>query len=165
MLGVMADAAEVRAAYERLVELRGQIEQGEQPWSALAEECFTEDAVYIDPAWGRYEGREAITRFMDESMQGLDGWTFPEEWTMVDGDRVVSFWWNRLPGERPDGTPWQAPGVSILDYAGDGRFSRSLDLLNMVEVGEIMGDSGWEPAGPMNLPPRRPDRNPHPAGG
>jgi hypothetical protein len=158
-------ADEARATYERYVEARGKVERGEVPWSALAEEYFTEDAVYIDPAWGRYEGRDAIARFMDESMQGLDGWVFPEEWTMVsdDGDRIVSHWFNRLPGERPDGSPWQAPGVSILDYAGDGKFSRSLDLLNMAEIMELIEDSGWVPSGPLNAPPKRPDRNPHPA--
>jgi len=156
-------ADEARATYERYVEARGRVEAGEMPWSALAEQFFTEDAVYIDPAWGRYEGREAICRFMDESMQGLDDWTFPEEWTMVDDDRIVSFWWNRLPGQRPDGSPWQAPGVSILDYAGEGKFSRSLDILNMAEIMELIGDSGWVPTAETNLPPKRPDRNPHPA--
>ena len=39
--------------------------------------------------------------------------------TMVEDDRVVSFWWNRLPGTGKDGRPIQAPGVSILHYAGD----------------------------------------------
>lgn len=84
---------------------------------------------------------------------------------MVDGDRVVTFWWNRLPGTDPHGRPHQAPGVSILRYAGDGRFDFELDLLNMQEIGEIITASGWTPpASGMNLPPRRPDRNPAPPG-
>jgi len=155
----MAIEDEVRQAYERYVALREQVRQGEIAWSAIAEEMFTDDAVFIDPAWGRVEGRKAIAEFMDESMAGLDDWVFPEGWTMADGKRVVSFWWNRLAGERADGSPFQAPGVSILHYAGDGRFDYELDILNMTEVGEILRDSGWKPSGEFNMPPREPDRN------
>jgi ketosteroid isomerase-like protein len=149
---------EVRATYAAYVATRDRIEAGELPWSALAE-FFTDDAVFVDPAWGRQEGRAAITTFLDESMAGLEEWRFPEEWTMVDGNRLVSFWWNRLPGARPDGSPYQAPGISIMTYAGDGRFSQEVDLLNMTEVGELLRDSGWVPPATMNLPPARPVRD------
>ena len=155
---------EARAAYGRYVEAREKVQRGEARWSVLADEFFTDDAVYVDPVWGRAEGRAAITRFLDDSMAGLDGWTFPEEWTMVDGDRVVSFWWNRVPGTTPDGRPLQAPGVSILRYAGDGRFDYELDVLNMVEVFEVMKASDWQPNAAMHLPPEQPDRNPTPPG-
>jgi ketosteroid isomerase-like protein len=152
-------SAEAREAYGLLVAMRERVQQGELPWSALCEEFFTDDVVFIDPAWGRNAGREAVADFMDRSMVGLEDWTFPEEWTMVEGDRVVSFWWNRLPGARPDGRPYQAPGISILHYAGGGRFSYECDILNMAEVLELLRDSRWAPAGPVGTPPRRPDRD------
>ena len=152
-------AWEARAAYERYVDARQAVERGERTWSSIAEEFFTEDIVFIDPAWGRTQGRDAVATFMDESMAGLEDWTFPEEWTMSDGDRVVSMWWNRLPGEGPDGRPNQAPGVSVLHYAGDGRFSYEMDVLNMAEVIEIIGNSGWKPPANFNPPPAKPDRN------
>jgi ketosteroid isomerase-like protein len=152
------DETEVRETYERYIATREQIHAGELPWSALAE-YFTEDAVFIDPAWGRVEGRDALIAWFDESMQGLEDWTFPEEWTMVEGDRVVTSWWNRLPGERDDGTPYQAAGLSILRYAGDGRFSYEHDMLNMIEVGEVIGASGWKPSADFNMPPRHPNRD------
>lgn len=152
-------AAEAREAFAHYLEVRGRIQRGEVAWSALADECFTDDVVFVDPAWGRTEGREAVAAFLDQSMAGLDDWTFPEEWTVVDGDRVVSFFWNRLPGQRPDGRPYQAPGISVLHYAGAGRFSYELDLLNMAEIGELMADSGWAPGGPMGQPPSRPNRD------
>ena len=151
--------AEAKATYFRYVEGREAVARGERSWSSLGEEFFTDDAVFIDPAWGRVEGREAIAAFMDESMQGLEDWTFPESWTMAEGDRVVTMWWNRLPGTRDDGTPYQAVGISIMHYAGDGRFSYESDLLNMAEVGEIIGDSGWHPPATMNFPPARPNRD------
>lgn len=155
---------EARATYARYVEARGRVEAGEAPWASLGE-FFTEDAVFIDPAWGRTQGRDAMLAFFEASMAGLDGWTFPEAWTMVEGNRIVSFWWNRLPGARPGGGPIQAPGVSILHYAGHGRFSYELDVLNMAEVMQCMGHSTWVPAGHMNVPPEQPDRDPTPADG
>ena len=158
------DAEEIREVYGRYVATRERIQVGELPWSALGE-FFTEDAVFIDPAWGRVEGREALVAWFDESMEGLQDWTFPEEWTVVEGDRVVSFWWNRLPGSRDDGAPHQAPGVSILRYAGDGRFFYEHDLLNMTEIGEVIGASGWQPTGDFNMPPRHPSRDISPPAG
>jgi ketosteroid isomerase-like protein len=157
----MSDAdrtEEARATYRRYLETRERIHRGGAPWSALAD-FFTEDAVYLDPAWGRTDGRAEITRFLDDSMAGLESWTFPEEWTMVEGDRVVSFWWNRLPGTAPDGRPLQAPGVSILHYAGDGRFDYELDILNMAEVFELMKASDWRPSDVMRPPPEHPNRD------
>src|SRR5258705_11302440 len=82
---------EARETYERFVALRDQIDAGDKPWSALAD-FFTEDAVYIDPAWGRIEGQANIRDCFEASMAGLTGygWATPEAWIMVDGPPVVS---------------------------------------------------------------------------
>jgi ketosteroid isomerase-like protein len=155
----MADrTAEARATYDEMVALRARIEAGELPWSALGD-YFTDNAVYIDSAWGRYEGKDAIAEFMDASMAGLGDWTFPEEWTMADGDRVVSMWWNELPGTRADGSKYRVPGMSILRYAGDGKFDYEYDIFNMVQVLEVISESGWQPTGDMNPPPQQPNRD------
>jgi ketosteroid isomerase-like protein len=148
---------EVLGAYHRYLEARARVEAGELGWDALAD-FFTDDATFIDPAWGRIEGIDAIRRFLVESMAGLEDWSFPHDWTQVDGDRVVSRWYNRLPGRRPDGSHYEAPGLSILHYAGGGRFSYEEDLLNMVHVGEIIRESGWKPPAGFHAPPRHPRR-------
>jgi ketosteroid isomerase-like protein len=155
---------EARATYERFVATRKQIEAGEKPWSALAD-FFTDDAVFLDPAWGRSQGRHAMSKFLDDSMAGLEDWSFPEQWTMVEGNRVVSFLYNQLPGSRPDGTPYQVPTISILHYAGDGKFSYDLDILNMAELGEMLTESGWMPPTTMKRPPKVPNRDVTPADG
>ncbi len=149
-------------AYRGYVELRSRCERGEAPWSAIGERYFTENCVFIDPAWGRIEGREAMADFFDWSIVGLDGWEFPEQWTMVDGDRIVSFWFNRIPGETGDGGHHQAPAFSILHYAGDGRFDYELDLMNIAEVGEVIAASGWSPGEGFRLPDPAPNRDPTP---
>ena len=149
--------AEARETYGRYVATRSRVQAGELPWQALAD-FFTDDATFIDPAWGRVQGIEEIRKFLAESMAGLEDWSFPHEWTMVDGDRVVSLWQNRLPGERADGSRYEAPGISVLRYAGGGKFSLELDVLNMVQVGELIKESGWRPTGSLNPPPRKPAR-------
>ena len=155
----MADYSkeEILETLRRYLEVRGRIEAGEIGWDALIE-FFTEDATFVDPAWGRVDGREKIREFFVESMEGLEGWTFPHEWEAVDGNHLTIGWQNRLPGRRPDGGYWQAPGVSRMIYAGDGKFSFEQDLLNMVHVFEIMKDSGWKPTKKLNVPPQPPPR-------
>ena len=102
-----------------------------------------------------------MARFFDWSIVGLDGWSFPEQWTMVYGDRLVSFWWNRVPGQC-DGGPCQAPAFSILHYAGDGLFDYELDLMNVVEVTEVLGKAEWAPGEGFRFPEPDPDRDPTP---
>ena len=148
---------EARAAYAGYCETRTRIVAGELPWTAL-EDFFTDDAVYVDPAWGRVEGLDAIREFWTESMQGLEEWSFPEAWTMVEGNRVVSMWWQEM-GTDPGGSTVRCPGISILYYAGDGRFAYEHDLMNMAHVMEAITASGWTPSGDFTMPPADPNRD------
>jgi ketosteroid isomerase-like protein len=146
-------------SYEKFVATRNEIDQGAKSWSALAD-FFTEDAAYIDPAWGRIETREGIREFFVTSMEGLTGhgWSTPENWTMARGHRLISQW-DQILGEKEDGTPWLVPGLSILYYAGDGLFCYSHDMLNMTHIGQTMRAMGWKPPAQFNLPPRDPNRD------
>jgi ketosteroid isomerase-like protein len=147
-------------SYRAYVAQRELCVRGGAPWSTIAD-WFTADAVFIDPAWGRVEGRDNIAAFFDMSMKGLDGWTFPEEWTLVEGDRLVSFWWNRLPHTAGSGHR-QAPAFSILHHAGDGLFDYELDVVNMTEVMELVATSGWRPGPGAAFPTEPPDRDVRP---
>jgi len=148
-------------SYQAYVAQRLLCVRGAAPWSTIAD-WFTEDAVFIDPAWGRVVGREQIGQFFDRVMTGLDGWSYPEEWTMIEGDRLVSFWWNRLPGNDAHGQPLQAPAFSILHHAGDGLFDYELDVLNIAHVTELIMTSGWLPGPGATFPSGDPDRDPRP---
>jgi hypothetical protein len=59
---------------------------------------------------------------------------------------------------RADGSPYQVPGITVLLYAGEGRFSREEDLLNMVHVNEVIRESGWRPGPGFRPPPAQPRR-------
>jgi ketosteroid isomerase-like protein len=149
---------EVRAAVDAYVALRERIEQGDGTWTDLAD-LFTDDAVYIDPAWGRIQGIELLREFFDESMRGLEDWDFPIEFTAISGDTVVIKWTQQLPGRREDGSRYEQSGVSTLVYAGGGKFSYEEDLLNMTHVLEDLAASGWRPGPGFCAPPADPDRN------
>lgn len=148
---------EARDTYHRFVARRDDVDAGKCGWDVMAD-FFTEDAVYLDPAWGRQEGRERIREFFQESMAGLTGhgWSTPERWTMVDGHRLVSHW-DQVLGDKPDGGQWIVPGLSILYYAGDGLFCYSHDYLNMTYIGETMKAMAWQPPAGFNMPPRKPN--------
>jgi ketosteroid isomerase-like protein len=149
---------EVQASVDSYLALRDRIESGAATWLDLAE-IFTDDAVYIDPAWGRIQGIDQIREFLVESMRGLEDWRFPVTFAAIDGDDVVVAWRQVLPGGRPDGRPYQQTGVSLMRYAGDGRFSFEEDLLNMAHVLEDLAESRWRPRPGFTAPPAEPDRD------
>lgn len=152
------ERAEVEQAVAAYLDLRRRIDAGDATWTDLAE-MFTDDIVYIDPAWGRLQGIDELRVFLDESMRGLEDWTFPVEFSAIDGDNVVIKWTQQFPGTRPDGAPCEQSGISTLVYAGDGKFSYEEDLLNMVHVFEDMKLSGWKPKPNMVMPPAEPNRD------
>ena len=90
---------EVKATVDRYHELRRRIDAGEeeQAFGALAD-FYTDDAVYVDAAWGRIEGKEAIANWLVESMVGLGDWRFPVEFTAIEGNDVVVKWTQIMPG-------------------------------------------------------------------
>ena len=142
---------EVRKAVDALDSVRTKADAGEVGWDALAD-MFTEDATFIDPGWGRFEGREAIRQFLQDSMRGLEDWKFPHQWTAIDGNHVIVKFLNRLPGRRADSTYYEVPGISTLEYAGDGKFSFEEDIINMVHLNEVLAESGWVPGPELKLP-------------
>lgn len=148
----MHDPDEVRATVDRYLALRSAIEAGEATWTDLAG-FFTDDAVYVDPAWGRIQGIDAIREFLDESMRGLDDWRFPVRFAAVDGDVLLVAWTQVLPGGRTQS------GSSVLRYAGGGRFDYEEDLLNMVHVIDDLQATGWRPGPGFVPPPPNPDRD------
>jgi len=148
---------EARETFRRYVETRDAIDRGELPWTAL-EDYFTDDVVFVDPAWGRVEGLKSVREFWEKSMAGLEDWKFPELWTQVEGRRVVSMWMQKM-GKREDGSDWECPGISVLYYAGEGKFCYEMDLMNMAHVFEVIRDMDWKAPANVNFPPENVNRD------
>ena len=149
---------EVQGAVERYLAVRDGINEGKGTWADLAQ-FFTDDAVFIDPAWGRVEGIEEMkATVFGDAMVGLEEWTFPVEFYAIEGDNVLIKWKQLLPGKRADGRHYEQSGVSTLIYAGNGKFRYEEDLLNMVHVLEDMRESKCRvPA--VAMPPEHPNRD------
>jgi ketosteroid isomerase-like protein len=151
------DREEIDATVRRYIATRDDICSGKREWDRLAA-FFTDDAVFIDPAWGRVEGLDEMRRTVfGPAMAGLDDWTFPTDFYAIVDDTVIVKWRQQFPGR--DGRTYQQSGCSTMVYAGDGKFSYEEDILNMAHVVEDMAASGWRPTGPMHLPPKHPNRD------
>lgn len=94
-----------------------------EDWDAWCD-LFTEDALYVEHFFGDMQGRETIREWINPIMleQFTELYTV-YEWHMTSPDgRVVVYMQNRR--DHPSGTGViEFPGVTILGYAGDGRFS------------------------------------------
>lgn len=130
---------EVRAAYENFVAVG---ESGD--WNAWAE-LHTVDGVWVEHHLGTFRGREEIRRAITEVMaMAPSTMTFPVEWVVFDGNRVVYYPWQVLP-HPTGGEDLRFGCVTILEYAGDGQFSYQEDLYNPNEGEKTFG--AWIAAG------------------
>jgi hypothetical protein len=95
-------------------------------------ELFTEDALYVDHVLGTFRGRASIGALIDSIVTGFGERYAVYEWHIVDEerDRVVFYMQNRRDHPSGSGTI-DFPGVAILQYAGDGRWSHEEDFWSL----------------------------------
>jgi ketosteroid isomerase-like protein len=126
-------------------ELRRFLEvQYAQDWNGMCD-FFTEDAVYVEHALGTFVGREAIRDWLVPVMAPLVGWTYPTKWILVGDDRAVHYWGNVMPTPEGDSGTYAFSGITVVDYAGDGQWSREEDIYNEVEMRATL--DAWLAAG------------------
>ncbi|ULQ48151.1 nuclear transport factor 2 family protein [Flagellatimonas centrodinii] len=106
-------------------------------WSWLADAFYAEDCVYLCEYGGtlrvQANSREEIreTHYGRDMRVGWEGWSFPIERFTTHGNRIITHWWNRGPGQRPGGGYYQTPGVSFITVGDDGLFTEQLDLFDL----------------------------------
>ena len=103
---------------------------------------FTGDATYVEHHYGTFEGRDAIRAWISETMAqwpNSEMKEFPHDWCVCDEERG---WWicqieNRFvdPG---DGEVYQAYNLTVLKYAGDGKFSSEEDAYNPANFAPVV---------------------------
>ena len=77
-------------------------------------DLYTDDAVYVDAAWGRIEGKAAIAAWLVESMVGLGDWSSRSSSPPSRGTTWSSSGPRSSRDSRPDGTPYTQSAYSRL---------------------------------------------------
>ena len=125
-------AAEIAEAYAAL-HTRVQQYSSTGDWTDFAL-GFTEDATYVEHAFGTFRGREEIRAWSTETMTAFPGGVmtgFPLAWKVVDEStsRLICEVRNLMP-DPGDGSVHEESNLTIMTYAGDGLFSREEDVYN-----------------------------------
>ena len=132
------DEAEVRGAVAAYIACAERASSSGD-WNEWAE-LFTPDAEYYEHEYGRFHGREAIRQWITSVMANNTVMDFPVDWYMVDGSRVVLYCQMRLRDPEGKGNLYQYPAVTILHYAGNGKFSYEEDIWNPGEGAIVRGE-------------------------
>ena len=102
-------------------------------WSGYADH-FTEDAKYVEHALGNMEGRENIREWIVSTMNTFPGSempVYPVEWYSIDTDKGWVIFKNVNTMKDPgDGSVHGAPVITVLEYAGDDKWSYEEDAYN-----------------------------------
>jgi len=97
-------------------------------WAAV----FTEDAHYIEHAYGEIHGRAAIEDWIVKVMAPFPHMRFPQSWVVIDEERdaLVFECRNTLDHPTEPGKEFSFPSWTRVIYAGDGLFSYEEDIYN-----------------------------------
>ena len=113
---------EVEGAFQRFWTI-GNLDENWDAWPAL----FTPDVRYIEHVYGEMRGREAVAAWISKLMADNRDVHAVIDWYMIRGRRVVVNMQNRYYHPDPTCAPLDFPGITILEYAGDGLFGYEED--------------------------------------
>ncbi len=117
-------------------------------WRAWSE-LFTRDATYVEHHFGTFHGPDEILAWISATMSewpNSEMTSFPHEWCVCDPERG---WWicrilNRM-ADPGDGNVYEEANLTVLHYAGEGRFSYEEDVYNPASFAPMIG--AWIDAG------------------
>ena len=123
------ELADAFAKFERTVDDAAR----RHDWDAWVEH-YTDDVLYIEHAAGTMHGRDEVRTWIRRTMGTFPGshmTHFPSLWHVIDEPtgRIICELDNpmRDPG---DGTIISATNISIITYAGDGKWKQQEDIYN-----------------------------------
>lgn len=146
----MPDRNEIEEFWQRWLDANKQAEAGGD-WTVLAD-FFAEDATYgwnCGPndnfmAVGRDEIRDLAIGL---EMQGLDGWSYPYQATIIDDRQgmIVGFWKQVADARRPDGSPYEIAGLGASWFCYDaGHWAWQRDFFDHGNAGHVFLEMAGE---------------------
>lgn len=132
MSGATFTSGELAAAFAdfEATVARAAVTRDWDPWV----DQYTPDVRYVEHAAGTMTGRDEVRAWIWKTMTTFPGshmTAFPTLWWVADAPtgRVICELDNPM-ADPGDGTIVSATNISILTYAGDGRWSRQEDVYN-----------------------------------
>jgi len=128
---------ELQAAADLLVRYHGDATEKNE-WTFFVDEMYAVNCVYTCEYAGSMnvtaDGIDEIkaTHYGRDMQVGWEGWSFPYMGVYVGTEnRVVTNWMNRGPGQKPDGSYYETPGVSFLTFDDDAKICRQFDMFDL----------------------------------
>lgn len=128
---------QLTAAVKKLISAHAQAEERNE-WTFFVDELYAADCVYTCEYGGTMDvtarGREEIkaTHYGRDMLVGWEGWSFPYKGFYIGEEgKIITHWMNRGPGQRPDGSHYETPGVSYITFNADAQICHQLDMFDI----------------------------------
>jgi uncharacterized protein (TIGR02246 family) len=136
---------ELREAYAHFARVSDEC-AASADYNAFAD-LFTEDCTYIEHVFGEMHGRDAVRQWIVPLMKVYpnDQMTYTHDWVLFDDDnsRVIFSARTHMP-DLGDGREYSTTNWSMINYAGNGLWSREEDIYNPAHFGTLLAD--WQSA-------------------
>jgi ketosteroid isomerase-like protein len=131
------DSDRLRDAAQKLIAFHKQAQERNE-WTFFVDEMYAPECIYTCEYAGtmlvRADGIGEIkaTHYGRDMLKGWEGWTFPYIDVYVGSEnRVITHWMNRGPGARPDGRPFETPGISFITFDDRGKIVSQFDMFDL----------------------------------
>ncbi len=136
----------LRATAEKLIAAHKEASRTDD-WLFFVDELYAVDCIYTCQYAGVMDvtanGIDEIkaTHYGRDMQVGWEGWTFPYMGVYTGaGNKLVTHWMNRGPGQRADGSFYETPGVSFLTLNDECKIFRQLDMFDLTHQMKLCDD-------------------------
>ena len=135
-MAILSEAV-LRATADKLIAAHEEASRTNE-WTFFVDEIYAVDCVYTCEYAGVMEvtanGIDEIkaTHYGRDMAVGWEGWTFPYMGVYIGtGNQLITHWLNRGPGNRPDGSFFETPGISFITLSEDAKIHRQFDMFDL----------------------------------
>lgn len=127
----------LRATADKLIHAHEEASRSND-WTFFVDEIYAHDCLYTCEYAGVMtvvaEGIDQIkaTHYGRDMQVGWEGWTFPYMGVYTGtGNTLITHWLNRGPGQKPDGSYYETPGVSFITLNSEAKICRQFDMFDL----------------------------------